>query len=118
MPRDPPPPAIAVAPIAVDAGAAPVADSAAPSADAGPAEPPQPKTTEVAQGTLIVRVTPWAQVVIDGVRRGEVDGPQSYRLPAGRHRLRFEHPRGNLDYTVNIEPGHPAVREFNAFKMR
>ncbi|HEX4619967.1 MAG TPA: hypothetical protein VH208_00240, partial [Myxococcaceae bacterium] len=69
-------------------------------------------------GTLIVKATPWAQVIIDGVRRGEVDGVQSYRLPPGRHRLRFEHPRGNVDYAVNIEPGRSAAREFNAFKLR
>jgi eukaryotic-like serine/threonine-protein kinase len=81
---------------------------APPVADAGP--------VEAAFGTLVVRATPWAQVIIDGQSRDAVYGTRSFKLSAGKHRLRFVHPRGAQEMWISIEPAKSLMREFDAFK--
>jgi hypothetical protein len=58
--------------------------------------PPAPTTTTttlpaVAQGTVRIRVLPWAEVEIDGVYKGTTP-LRPISLPAGTHTLRFRHP--------------------------
>jgi serine/threonine-protein kinase len=56
------------------------------------------------EGVLAVNATPWATLLVDGRRLG--DTPREVRLPAGRHRVRVEHPRlGSVEATVEILPG-------------
>jgi serine/threonine-protein kinase len=56
------------------------------------------------EGVLAVNATPWATLLVDGRRLG--DTPREVRLPAGRHRVRVEHPRlGSVETSVEIRPG-------------
>src|SRR5262249_14244858 len=67
-----------------------------------------------AMGTLIVRVTPWATLSIDGRSRGEVIGVRRYRLKAGPHRLRFEHPQRNEERVVHLAKNQELMQEYHA----
>jgi serine/threonine-protein kinase len=66
------------------------------------------------EGVLSVNVTPWAALSVNGVAVGET--PREVRLPAGRYRVRVEHPhRGRAEATVVVEAGRrtrwlPALR--------
>jgi hypothetical protein len=55
-----------------------------------PTPPPAPLPA-VAEGTVRIRVLPWAEVEIDGVYRGTTP-LRPLSLPAGTHTLRFTHP--------------------------
>jgi hypothetical protein len=55
-----------------------------------PTRPPS-VTPAVTQGTVRVRVLPWAEVEVDGVRRGTTP-LRPFPLPPGPHTLRFVHP--------------------------
>jgi hypothetical protein len=52
---------------------------------------PPPPTTAAAQGTVRVRVLPWAEVEVDGEARGTTP-LRPLTLAAGEHVLRFRHP--------------------------
>jgi hypothetical protein len=71
-----------------------------PPADPAPAPRPAP-----APGTLVLRIAPsWANVFINGVAHGERTSLE-VTLPAGRHALRLEHPRMEIDErSITIEP--------------
>ena len=57
-----------------------------------PAPTPPPTTLSgVAEGTVRIRVLPWAEVEIDGVYKGTTP-LRPLSLPAGTHTLRFTHP--------------------------
>jgi serine/threonine-protein kinase len=66
------------------------------------------------EGLLSVNVTPWASLSVNGVAVGET--PREVRLPAGRYRVRVEHPhRGRAEAIVVVESGRrtrwlPALR--------
>jgi serine/threonine-protein kinase len=68
----------------------------------------------VAKGQLVVRATPYATVLLDGKRLGEVQGRKAYSLVPGQYRLTFQHPAGNKSYPVTIEAGGSVTREFRA----
>jgi hypothetical protein len=55
------------------------------------------------QGVLSVNAVPWGTVVVNGVRLGEA--PLDVRLPAGRYRVRVDHPKGADSRTVTITAG-------------
>ncbi len=65
------------------------------------------------EGRVVITVHPWATVAVDGQPVGET--PQDLRLPAGRHRLRAQHPElGAAELEVAVEPGrrldwHPSL---------
>jgi serine/threonine-protein kinase len=65
------------------------------------------------EGRVVITVHPWAAVTVDGQPVGET--PQDLRLPAGRHRLRAQHPAlGLAELEVALEPGrrldwHPSL---------
>ena len=54
-------------------------------------------------GILGVNAVPWGTVVVNGVRLGET--PLDVRLPAGRYRVRVDHPKGADVRTVTIAVG-------------
>jgi hypothetical protein len=59
---------------------------------------------DTGDGLLSVNVTPWATLFVNGTRVGET--PREVRLPAGRYRVRVDHPKlGGAETTVTIEPG-------------
>jgi serine/threonine-protein kinase len=56
------------------------------------------------QARLLVNVTPWATVLVDGRAVGET--PRELSLPAGRHRLRVEHPTlGSAEVELELAAG-------------
>ena len=75
-----------------------------------PELPPQ-----TGDGTLVVKIAPWAFLSIDGRHRGEVSGIRRYRLPAGNHRLRLWHPRGSKEVEIRLGPGERRVEEYQVY---
>jgi len=64
----------------------------------------RPRRAPAGEGSLRVNALPWASVWIDDRPVG--DTPLDARVPAGRHRLRAEHPTLGSDETVvNVTPG-------------
>jgi hypothetical protein len=59
-----------------------------------PVLPPSPTTTSPRQatGSLVLVVTPWAKVSLDGREVGTTPFGSSLKLPAGRHAVRLDHP--------------------------
>jgi serine/threonine-protein kinase len=89
-------PAGAVAPASAGAAPAPVRSA---TIYGMPLPPPA-----AGEGLLSVNAVPWATLVVDGRTLG--DTPREVRLPAGRHRVRAEHPRlGSVEGTVEIVAG-------------
>jgi serine/threonine-protein kinase len=103
---EPPPAAAAVAPSAdgdlpTTGGAGGFTAGPVPTAPLFRLGLPAPASGE---GLLAVNATPWATLVVDGQRLG--DTPREVRLPAGRHRVRVEHPRlGAVEASIEILPG-------------
>ena len=98
-----------------------VLTAAAPGGDNAPsaAEDVQEKVRAApANGTLQIQAAPYATVFINGKRMGEVTGRASYRLPAGVHKLVFQHPSGERRYEVTVTAGGTVSREFRAPKGR
>jgi hypothetical protein len=65
-------------------------------------------------GTLVVKINPWATLSIDGRNLGEVIGVRRYRLPAGRHSLRFEHPHRSEERVVHLGKNQELMQEYQA----
>ncbi|WP_242344523.1 protein kinase domain-containing protein [Anaeromyxobacter terrae] len=63
--------------------------------------------TSSGQGLLGVNAVPWGTVHVNGVRLGET--PLDVRLPAGRYRVRVDHPKGADVRVVTITPGRRTV---------
>ncbi|MFP2963858.1 protein kinase domain-containing protein [Myxococcus sp. 1LA] len=95
--------------------ASPVADAPPPVAEAQEAEDTRAAPSN---GTLQVQAAPYATVFINGKRMGEVAGRASYRLPAGVHKLVFQHPSGERRYDVTVTAGGTVSREFRAPRNR
>lgn len=70
-----------------------------------------PHPIRQATGTLVLMVTPWAYVEIDGRSRGEVSGMRRYQLAAGKHRLRLWHPRGTRELSVTVGADRKVTQE-------
>jgi serine/threonine-protein kinase len=92
---------------------APAPEPAVASAAPAPAQPEEQGT-----GTLVVKVTPYATVYIDGRYRKEVQGRASFKLRAGEHKVRLTHPRGSKEVLVQIVAGQDHPVEHNFFTQR
>ncbi|HZN95231.1 MAG TPA: serine/threonine-protein kinase [Myxococcales bacterium] len=113
-----PPPPAAAAPEPAPADAPPPSgEPAAGTISSTSATEPAPETEAVRQGTLQVKVRPYADVVVDGkTYRKELQGTASFPLPAGPHRVRLVHPSEPYEATVNIRPGKVTPVEHNFLK--
>jgi hypothetical protein len=61
-------------------------------------------------GRLTVRVRPWAEVWIDGIRRQSVQGTETLPLAAGRHRVVLRGPGGTpSSFQVLVRPGRTTL---------
>jgi serine/threonine-protein kinase len=86
---------------------APTPDPAA--AEAPPPTSPPPPSPAPEPGLLRVVVTPWAEVLVDGIPRGTTPLPW-LSLPAGRHVIQVRHPGFEpLERTVTILSGETEV---------
>jgi serine/threonine-protein kinase len=71
-----------------------------------------------AKGVLVVRAIPFATVLLNGKRLGEVQGRASYSLAAGQYKLTFVHPISTKSHTITIEPNGSVQREFRVAPPR
>jgi eukaryotic-like serine/threonine-protein kinase len=69
-----------------------------------------------ATGGLLLNITPWADVFIDGKPRGDIAGKRELELPAGKYVVRLQHPRRTLERVVTIRPGRRQPIVFDAFR--
>jgi hypothetical protein len=110
-PADAAPAPIAIAPIDRhhhhDAGAPPDAkappDAAAPAPappDAAPPAPPPPDAAPARPGTLIVKVSPWAHIYVDGTLAGDTPFARAY--PPGDHTVRMVNDELSKEETVAV----------------
>ena len=72
-------------------------------------EPPPSPHEPTGFGRLIVRVQPWATVIVDGRKPEEVEGTKEFRLSAGDHAVRLVHQKSVVRYKVSIRPGKDRV---------
>ncbi|MDP3235991.1 MAG: protein kinase [Myxococcales bacterium] len=127
VPLDPAPPALAplepVAEVAVDAGVAvaevtkPVVSppvegpTTVPPVEAKPITPTMPVTRF---GSISVKAVPYAEVLIDNRRAGEVTGTSKMKVPYGKHKVTFVHPRRTETFEVVIDGKSVPELTFNA----
>jgi serine/threonine-protein kinase len=86
----PPPPKRAAVREAVNAPARPVAQPAAPPSPPpvqAAAQPPRPTPAPPQTAKLLLTVSPWGEVYVNGKRRGTTPPLSVLELPPGRHRL-------------------------------
>ena len=65
-------------------------------------------------GILVVKVSPWAELFIDGKNRGEVSGIRKFKLRVGKHRIQFRHVRGRAERTVIVREHQEVVEQYQA----
>jgi eukaryotic-like serine/threonine-protein kinase len=71
--------------------------SAAPANDAQ-----NDKKTNAAVGTIFIRAAPYATALLDGKKLGDVEGAKSFKVPAGPHVLKLEHPKWSKIASVDV----------------
>jgi eukaryotic-like serine/threonine-protein kinase len=86
--------------------------AAPPSAAEAPRPTPRPARRKM--GALVLAARPWAEIFVDGKAHGEVIGRRTLTLPAGQHRLRFEHPLKSDERLVVVPPNGEIVESFDA----
>jgi serine/threonine-protein kinase len=82
-----------------------------------PSPPPvvdQPVRARPATGVLVVKISPWAELFIDGKNRGEVSGIRKFKLRVGKHRIQFRHVRGLAERTVIVKERQEVVEQYQA----
>jgi serine/threonine-protein kinase len=89
----------------VDAGVAPVAVAAV--------VKPDPRPAAVRTGLLNVKAIPFAEVLIDGRKSGEVQGTKTLKLPVGKHKVTLVHPKRSEAFDVTIDGKAAAEITFN-----
>ena len=67
-----------------------------------------------ATGILVVMISPWAELFIDGKNRGEVSGIRKFKLRVGKHRIEFRHVRGLAERTVIVRENQEVVEQYQA----
>jgi serine/threonine-protein kinase len=98
----------------------PVVATGAQDAGTKPPQPPTDPKAEVVQakGKLKVRAIPFATVLLDGGKLGEVTGSRIFDVAAGEHKLTFVHPAGSKSFTITVEPNGLVSRDFRATSSR
>lgn len=64
-------------------------------------------------GTLVLKVTPWGMVSIDGKKAVEVNPRGIFKVAAGKHHLRVEHGHDVREKDVVVDEGKRVSRDFN-----
>jgi eukaryotic-like serine/threonine-protein kinase len=71
-----------------------------------------------ALGSLQVKAFPYATVYLGSKRLGDVQGRMTYKVPAGSHKVTFEHPFGSKTFTVVVPANGSVTQEFRAPRSR
>jgi serine/threonine-protein kinase len=87
-------------------------------ADAGVVAAVEPAPAPVeAKGTLIVRATPYATVLVTGQKPREVQGTSRYSLPPGAYKVTFQPPSGaSKTFDVSITAHGSVTKSFDGRK--
>jgi len=88
--------------------------AAIPTPEAAPPEArpePAPVQAAPALGSLTVRATPYATILVNGKSYGEVQGVRTIKLAPGKYTLTLEHPKGKKTESITIEPNSTLRRE-------
>ena len=72
---------------------------------------PAPVQAAPALGSLTVRATPYATILVNGKSYGEVQGVRTIKLAPGKYTLTLEHPKGKKTESITIEPNSTLRRE-------
>ena len=79
-----------------------------------PRHAPRLEADAAGLATLVVNVTPWANVVIEGEDQGEVVGKRQWDLPSGRYLVRFIHPKKRINKVVQLTRARRTTVRFDA----
>ncbi len=95
-----------------DAGGRPLADAAT--------DPkPDAKLAPAGTGTVEIGADPWADVIVDGTRRGRVPPGMTLTLPAGKHTVELiyggEDPPRTKSFSIDLKPGGRDTAPFADF---
>jgi serine/threonine-protein kinase len=93
--------------------APPSGPSTPPAESSPPVESPAVKPAAV-KGSLIVRATPYATVLVNGRSYGDVQGQKTIKLDPGSYQLVFQHPKGSKTERFTLEPNGTVKLEFRA----
>ena len=85
----------------------------APAQNSQAAERPPVKPVSL-KGSLIVRATPYATVLVNGRSYGDVQGQKTIKLDPGSYQLVFQHPKGSKTERFTLEPNGTVKLEFRA----
>jgi serine/threonine-protein kinase len=96
----------------VDPAPAPV-PAPTPAQNPPTAETPPAKPASV-KGSVIVRATPYATVLVNGRSYGDVQGQKTLKLDPGSYQLIFRHPKGDKTERFTLEPNGTVKLEFRA----
>lgn len=89
--------------------------SSSATADSPAAPEPSPEPPPTRDGTLVLKIAPWAFLSLDGRPQGEVTGIRRFRLAPGKHQLRLWHPRGSKEVEIQLGPGERRVEEYRVY---
>ncbi|MBM4779075.1 MAG: protein kinase [Archangiaceae bacterium] len=64
-------------------------------------------------GLLNVKAIPFAEILIDGKKSGEVQGTRQLKIPVGKHKVTLQHPKRVESFDVVVDGKAPADVSFN-----
>ncbi|MER2563177.1 MAG: protein kinase [Myxococcaceae bacterium] len=117
---------VALEPAAVDAGAVVALVEQKPKPEPIPVEPvkpadprpevkaePKPVVAALRTGLLNVKAIPFAEMLIDGKKSGEVLGTRQLKVAVGKHRITLQHPKRSESFDVIIDGKAPVSISFD-----
>jgi hypothetical protein len=79
-----------------------------------PAPVAKPATPTIRYGTVSIKAVPFAELIIDGRKSGEVQGLKTVKVPFGSHKVTLVHPKRSETFTVTVDGKGTPELVFNA----
>lgn len=74
---------------------------------------PKPVAVALRMGVLNVKAIPFAEILIDGKKSGEVQGTRQLKVAVGKHRVTLVHPKRSESFEVVVDGKAAADISFN-----
>jgi eukaryotic-like serine/threonine-protein kinase len=74
----------------------------------------KPATPTLRYGTVSIKAVPFAELLIDGRKSGEVQGLKAVKMPFGSHKVTLVHPKRSETFTVTVDGKATPELVFNA----
>jgi serine/threonine-protein kinase len=74
----------------------------------------KPATLALRYGTVSIKAVPFAELLIDGRKSGEVQGLKAVKMPFGSHKVTLVHPKRSETFTVTVDGRATPELVFNA----